>query len=130
MITFGILMAVGLEGVILHFQGEDIQYPWYIPLSAVIAGIVCSLPSLLLVNIFEKKRSTLIIRIVIHSICLYGIVMGMGYLFKWYNSKMGFIYVSISFLLVYIFVWLGSLFLNKQEDKKINEALEAIRDEE
>ena len=38
--------------------------------------------------------------------------------------------VSVIFFLVYAFVWLSSLWLDKQDEKKINRALDAIRDEE
>ena len=38
--------------------------------------------------------------------------------------------MSIIFFIVYAFVWLLSHWLDKQDEKKINSALDTIRDEE
>ena len=71
-----------------------------------------------------------VVKFGLHGLSLYAIVIGMGWLFGWYQELDGFIGVSIVFLLVYGFVWLSSRWMDKQDAKKINQALEAIRDNE
>ena len=66
----------------------------------------------------------------LHCLALYAVIAGAGYLFGWYTDTESFLSVSVIFFLVYTFVWLSSLWLDKQDEKKINRALDAIRDEE
>ncbi len=70
------------------------------------------------------------ISVIIHCICLYGVVILFGKLFSWYTKMDGFILVTIIYFLVYAFVWIATRFLQKQDDNRINKALDSIRDEE
>ena len=48
--------------------------------------------------------------------------------FNGYTGAAGCFGVSVVFFLLYGFVWLSSHWLDKQDEKKINQALEGIRD--
>jgi len=131
LISVGITFAISLTGLIDYLKGEEIYFQWYMPGSAIIGGIVCAIPStLLLIDVFEKPKKNLAIRIIIHCIVLYIVNSLLGWLFRWFTTVTGFVFVSISYFAVYIFAWAGSFLINKQEDKEINEALNDIRDEE
>ena len=129
-ISTGILLLNGINMVLQHFDGQDVVLLWYHPLSIVLTGILCALPTILLRNMEEWPAKVFWRRVALHGLSLYAIVIGMGWLFGWYQELDGFIGVSIVFLLVYGFVWLSSRWMDKQDAKKINQALEAIRDSE
>ena len=116
-ISTSILFLNGISAVIQHFRGTDLVLQWYHPLTIVLAGILCAVPTILL-------------RVALHCLALYAVIAGAGYLFGWYTDTESFLSVSVIFFLVYAFVWLSSLWLDKQDEKKINRALDAIRDEE
>jgi cbb3-type cytochrome oxidase subunit 3 len=42
----------------------------------------------------------------------------------------GFIFMTIIFFMVYVFVWLMTLWFHKRDENQINKALDDIRDEE
>ncbi|RXE60587.1 DUF3021 family protein [Acetivibrio mesophilus] len=130
MISTGILFIISVEGVTYHLLGEEFSLDWYHPLSVLVAGFVCAIPTLLLMNYGEWSRKIFIIKLIIHMFLLYGIVVLMGYIFSWYTRWDGFLFVTIGYFLVYLFVWIASIWIGKQDEKKINKALEAIRDEE
>lgn len=131
LITVGITFAISLEGLIEHLKGEEMFFQWYMPGSAIVGGIACAIPSaLLLMNVFEKTKKQFIIRVTIHCVLLYVINSLIGWLFKWFTTWTGFIFVSISYFAVYVFAWVGGFIINRQEDKEINEALKDIRDDE
>ena len=58
------------------------------------------------------------------------IVAGAGWLFSWYDDAESLISISVIFFIIYVFVWLSSHWLDKQDEKKINHALDTIRDPE
>ena len=129
-ISTGILFLNGLNAVIQHFAGNDITLQWYHPISIVLTGVFCALPTVLLRDMDQWDRKTFWLRVSLHGLSLYAIVIGAGRLFGWYTDPESFVSVSIIFFLVYVFVWLSSHWLDKQDEKKINRALDAIRDEE
>ena len=53
---------------------------------------------------------------------------GLG--FQMVHGREGFIGLSVIFFVIYVFVWLSSHWLDKQDEKKINRALDDIRDKE
>ena len=129
-ISTSILFLNGINAVFQHLAGHDIVLQWYHPLSIVLTGVVCALPTVLLLEWDQWDRKTFRIRVCIHCLSLYAIVAGAGWLFKWYTDPESFASVSIIFFIVYIFVWLLSHWLDKQDEKKINHALDSIRDDE
>ena len=83
-------------------------------------------------NIFLcRKLYKLVLRLA--SPCfllLFGGVEGCGYLFGWYDSAAGFAVIGGMYVLIYGFVWAASIWMGKADEKKINEAIDGIRDEE
>ena len=129
-ISTSILFLNGINAVIQHLAGNDITLEWYHPIAIVLTGACCALPTVLLRDWDQWDRKTLLIRITLHCLALYAIVAGAGWLFRWYTDTESFIGVSITFFVVYAFVWLVSHWIDKQDEKKINHALDEIRDEE
>ena len=132
MISTGILFGVGVQAAINHLNtgAENLQWQWYIPLSIIFTGFLCALASLFLLEDEGRSVSQSRIRIVLHFIFLFLVVAGCGYLFDWYDDVGGLAVIGGMYVLIYGFVWLGSLWMNKADEKKINEAINEIRDEE
>lgn len=129
-ISTSILFLNGISAVIQHFRGTDLVLQWYHPLTIVLVGILCAVPTILLRDSDTWDRKTFLLRVSLHCLALYAVIAGAGYLFGWYIDAESFLSVSVIFFLVYAFVWVSSLWLDKQDEKKINRALDAIRDEE
>ena len=129
-ISTSILFLNGINMVIQHFSGNDIVLKWYHPVSIVLTGVLCALPTFLLKDSDNWDRKTFWTRVPLHCLALWAVVVGAGYLFVWYNDLESFISVSVIFLIIYVFVWLASHWLDKQDEKKINKALDEIRDSE
>ena len=129
-ISTSILFLNGISAVIQHFRGTDLVLQWYHPLTIVLVGILCAVPTILLRDSDTWDRKTFLLRVSLHCLALYAVIAGAGYLFGWYIDAESFLSVSVIFFLVYAFVWVSSLWLDKQDEKKINRALDAIRDKE
>ena len=134
MISFAILVGIIIEGIVYSvFMGDDLasfNLSWLQLLSVVLTGAFCSIPTLIWLTDNDLPKSKFIIRLVLHCIGLYAIVSLFGWLFKWYQHMDGFIMITVIYFLVYVFVWLVSLWLYKRDDNQINKALDDIRDEE
>lgn len=129
-ISTSILFLNGINAVIQHLRGTDLVLQWYHPLTIVLVGILCAVPTILLRDSDTWDRKTFLLRVSLHCLALYAVIAGAGYLFGWYIDAESFLSVSVIFFLVYAFVWVSSLWLDKQDEKKINRALDAIRDKE
>jgi ABC-type multidrug transport system fused ATPase/permease subunit len=134
MISFAILVGIIIEGPCYTVFGGDPLYEFKMDLlqmvSIVLTGAVCSLPTVIWLMDTDMPKNKYIVRIVLHCIGLYAIVSAFGWIFNWYNNLGGFIFMTIIYFLVYIFVWVVSLWFHKRDDNKINKALDDIRDEE
>ena len=132
MISTGILFGVGVQALVGHLQtgSETLSWQWYIPLSIIFTGFLCSLATLLLQEDDGKDITRSRLRIVLHFLFLFLVVAGCGYLFGWYETAGELAVIGGMYVLIYGFVWLGSLWMNKADEKKINEAINEIRDEE
>ena len=134
MISFAILCGIVLEGVVFliidHDPLSSMHLNWYQLLSIPLTGAVCSVVTVLILCRENLSKKAYMISVIIHCICLYGVVVLFGKLFALYTKIDGFILVTIIYFLVYAFVWIGTRFFQKQDDNKINRALEDIRDEE
>ena len=132
MISTGILFVISIQAILIHFGGNDSKFSlkWYHPISIILAGLLCSIPSLVFERYEQMEKGKFIGKLIVHCIFLYLIIVLMGYLFVWYDSVKGFAYVSAEYFVVYIFVWLSSIWMFKRDDNKINEALKDIRDDE
>ncbi len=124
-ISVGIFLGVGIAQVIYHLMDDVYAPEWYFTLSVIFAGIICSLPSLLLC--VENFKTYLI---AVHFGILFIAVSLLGFLFKWYTNLIGYFIVMGIFVCVYVFTWFAMLWIYKKDDKAINSALDSIRDEE
>ena len=132
MISTGILFGVGVQGLINHLNtgAKMLRWQWYIPLSIILTGFLCALATLFLIDRDGENVTSGKIRIVLHFIFLLIVVAGCGWLFGWYSDLTGFIVIAVMYVLIYAFVWISSLWMAKTDEKKINEAIRDIQDEE
>ncbi|MCR5502411.1 MAG: DUF3021 domain-containing protein [Lachnospiraceae bacterium] len=133
MISTSILFCMGVRTAILFFtKGIDMAgWEWYVPLSIVIVGFLCAPVSLLLLYDDQAKSAwTMRLRICLHCLLVFGIVSLSGYLFHWYSDLAGFLVVALIYIIIYVFVWIATTWILKADEKKINDAIDQIRDEE
>ena len=134
MISFAILVGIIIEGLFFTLFSGDPLYEfnmnWLQMVSIVLTGAVCSLPTVLWLADAELPKNKFTVRIILHCIGLYAIVSLFGWLFKWYTKADGFIFMTVIYFAVYVFTWNVTLWFHKRDDKRINKALDNIRDEE
>ena len=132
MISFAIFVGIIIEGLVYSFMGDnlaDFNLTWLQLVSVILTGAVCSLPTLFWLT-DDLPKNKFIVRIILHCICLYAVVALFGFVFKWFQNMDGFIFMTIIYFMVYIFVWLVTLWFHKRDENQINKALDDIRDEE
>ena len=129
-ISTSILFLNGINMVIQHLKGNDLSLQWYHPITIILTAVLCALPTILLRDSDRWDRKTFWRRVPLHCLSLYAVVIGAGWLFGWYDNVESWISVSIIFLIIYVFVWVSCHWLDKQDEKKINHALDTIRDPE
>ena len=129
-ISTSILFLNGINMVIQHLAGNDLTLQWFHPISIILTAVLCSLPTILLRESDQWDRKTFWRRVPLHCLSLYAVVAGAGWLFGWYGNVESWISVTIIFFIIYVFVWLSSHWLDKQDEKKIDHALDTIRDPE
>lgn len=132
MISTGILAAIGIENVIRYFHDGvfKLDWPWYVPISIVFCGIVCSIPTLLILDTDDLSKEAFRVRKIIHFLCVGAILSLFGFLFGWYETLPGYLIIMAMYLVIYVFVWVATMWVFKTEDKKINDAISEMRDEE
>ena len=132
MISTGILFGLGVQALIARLFGKDtvIEWPWYIPLSIILTGFLCALATLFLIDREGENIASGKGRILLHFIFLLIVVAGCGWLFGWYTDLTEFIVIAVMYVVIYAFVWISSLWMAKTDEKKINEAIKDIQDEE
>ena len=126
-ISLGIFLSVGTFQVIMHLTGNTYATEWYFALSVIFAGVLCSVPSLILCS---DKIKPFFVRIILHFLMIFAAVSLLGWLFKWYTGLVGYAFVMLIFVLVYVFVWIMTKVFYVREDREINSALNSIRDSE
>ena len=131
MISTAVLFGMGIETAIMFLVAGQymIEWQWYIPLSVVLVGFLCALASLVLYDETDNESHQRL-RVVIHFILVLGIVSLFGYLFDWYSDLTGYLIIAIMYVIIYTFVWISTLWMLKADEKKINDAIDRIRDEE
>ena len=65
-ISTSILFLNGISAVIQHFRGTDLVLQWYHPLTIVLAGILCAVPTILLRDYDTWDRKTFRLRVALH----------------------------------------------------------------
>jgi len=134
LVSFAILVGIVIEGVAYRLiDGDPLSgfvLNWYQLLSVVLTGMVCGIPTVLLIDDDSPVKIPFVWRLMIHAAFLFIVVTVIGKIFDWYVSLSGFIMLTVIYVLVYAFVWFAALWLHKQEDSKINKALDEIRDKD
>lgn len=129
MISTGILFLIGIQGLISYLSGADFIFEWYYPFSIILLGVLCSLPTLLFIfNGFFKNHS--IWNLILHFLSIWVIAVIIGWIFNWYSTMKEVFTLTVMDIVIYIFVWVASLWVLRAEDKKINQALKDIQDKE
>lgn len=129
MISAMILLATGLEGVVKHMAGKDFILEWYHPLSFILTGFLGALPTPLVMP-RDLGRKQYLFLIASHCILLFGVVSLMGFLFHWYSNGADYLFVVITYFIIYVLVWAATFWLARRDEAKINQAIQEIQDEE
>ena len=132
-ISFAIYVGIIIEGLVYALKGDALSafnLSWLQLVSVILTGAVCSLPTIFWLTDTDIPKNKYIVRIILHCIGLYAVVSLFGWVFKWYTQIGGFIMITIIYFMVYVFVWIVSLWFHKRDENQINKALDDIRDEE
>jgi len=132
MISTAILLGHGVQAAIYRLMGMEytFEWPWYIPLSIILTGFLCSVPTLLLMEDDRLSSKHIKIRIFLHFVFLLAVVSLCGYWFRWYTDLRQYMSLAVIYVLIYIFVWVATLWTTKSDENRINEAIKEIQDEE
>lgn len=133
MISTAILFAIGAQSLILHFKegSQAIEWQWYIPMTIVLAGFLCALPTYIIFAICESASSIkIVIGLIVHFLLVGGIVSLCGFLFGWYSSWDGYFPILVMYVLIYLFVWSATVWIGKNDEKKINSVIGMFKDKE
>ena len=132
MISTAILFGMGIRTAVLYFVSDRymLSWQWYIPLSIIIVGFLCATASLLLYDDSAENKVKLPVRICLHFLLVLGIVSASGYLFEWYSKLGEYLIILVMYVIIYAFVWISTVWMLKADEKKINDAINEIRDEE
>lgn len=130
MISTGILFIIGINRTINHFTGGNFESLWYYPFSIILVGFLSALPTYLFVLKEWGKQKRFLVNLILHCLSIWVIVAIAGWIFKWYCTWKQLLILAIEYIVIYIFVWVGSWWSFLAEDKKINQALADIQDEE
>ena len=53
-----------------------------------------------------------------------------GHFCGWYSNLSEYLIIVIMYIIIYAFVWIATVWMLKVDEKKINDAISEIRDEE
>lgn len=131
-ISIGILFVMGAQGLysFLCGKGSSFVLAWYDPFAIIITGIACSLVSNILPIDKNVSRLQGYLRILLHFVTTLAVVCAIGYLSKWYRSVMEFLFVFVTYVIVYVGTWIFMFCYMRNEEKRLNQALQNIQDEE
>lgn len=130
MITTGTLFITGINGVVSYVRGTEFFFPWYYPLSMILLGFLCALPTSVLILKEWGKHENFVMNLILHYLSIWAITSVIGWVFHWYSSWIQILWITIDYTIVYVFVWATTLWFWRAEDKKINQALKEIQDDE
>lgn len=126
-ITVCVTAAIGVSNLFAPgFSG----YPKEFPLHILFVGATSALPSFLFYFRKEPTRRQFVVRTILHFFCILGIVLGEGYLLKWYESVKEILIIGGIVILVYLMVWVITIHSNNRVEQGINEALRNFNNDE
>lgn len=118
-ITVGVLFVISFATTLGGVEYYPTEYPWMI----LLTGLLTSFPALIYHSKKELSEKQLKIRFVIHFIVVAGIVMTLGYIWKWYESLGYAVIVFLMYMFVYAIVMAYSYFIQYRTAISINKAL-------
>lgn len=130
MISTGILFMNGVCGAVSYMKGTEFFFPWYYPFSIILLGCLCTVPTSLFILHDWGKHGHFIVNLILHYLSVGMLTAIIGWIFHWYFSWFELLRVVIEFTAIYVFVWGTTIWLMKVDDKKINQALQEIQDDE
>lgn len=110
--------------------GSHNSWPWYMPFEVLGIALVTACGTLIHCSTKEVSKKEFIVRSVIHFIVLLGIVVGAGYLFKWWSEIPSLLIICAIFVFVYAVVFTVMYLKQKNDSNKINEALKKLDNDE
>lgn len=119
-ITISLLACLGFMRL---FVGDFDTWNWYFPFQIIGISVPTGFCTLIFCSNKELNRKQFLIRVVIHFIAVVSIVLLEGFFFSWWNNLPGMLLVLLIFACVYVSVWLASLFGDKKDSERINNAL-------
>lgn len=126
-ITVCVTAAIGFSNLL---AGNREGYPAEFPLHMLLVGATSALPSFLFFFRTEPTRKQFLLRIILHFVCIMAVVLGEGYLLKWYDSAVDMAVVAGTVVAVYIAVWIITMYSGNKAERGINEALKRFNKEE
>ena len=127
LITTCILFGIGFFCLV---TGSHDSWPWYMPFEILGIALVTSFGTLIHCSNHELSKREFIVRSIIHFFVLLGIVIGAGYLFKWWSVLSGLLIVIAIYIFVYVVVFIIMYLKQKNDSNKINEALKKLDNDE
>ncbi len=130
-ITVGILFVSGIVNFAAVLNGEELApYTPHYPLMIIFTGILSSLPTCLLWFREEPTKKQCYLRMLLHFVLVEAIVLAEGWWLLWYKNLAEGMKLAGIVILVFLFVYVYSYFINKDTADSINAALERFREEE
>lgn len=121
--------VICVEELITYFsEGAFFDLSGYIPLSLLLVSFLASIPTFILYVELPGVLGRL--RVGLHFLIVYAVVIASGHLFRWYQSTQGFLVMSVVIVIIYLLVWLFTSLMFQHEARAINAALSRVRDEE
>ncbi|MCR4791396.1 MAG: DUF3021 domain-containing protein [Lachnospiraceae bacterium] len=132
MISTGILFGLGIQALLARLCGEqtEVSWQWFIPLSIVLTGFLCAIPSVIFLDEEDPFGLHISVKITLHFLAILGVVSLCGRLFGWYDSFSEWLVIAVMYVIIYAFVWAATFWLAKSDANKINDALKDMQDEE
>ena len=98
----------------------DGTFPWVMMLT----GLLGALPTLLYYFPKEPTKKQFYIRVALHYLLIYAVILGEGRLLGWFSTVPQMLIIAAMILAVYGLVWLFSIIAEKTLADNINKALQ------
>ena len=120
-------LGMGLNDILLGYPPQTFIRTI---IAKFIMGFLCALPSLILYWVDENKKISAPLAEGLHCVAVFVIVSLGGYLFQWYTNLREYLFIVFLYVVIYGAVWAYTIWMWKSDEKKINRAIDEIRDEE
>lgn len=125
-ITVAVLFFTTLGNTIGGLKEYSIYYVWQV----LITGVVGALPSFIFFSKKELTKKQWQLRYVVHFALIESIILVEGWIFSWYRSLLSALTISVVVILVYAVVYAYTRFVELNDAKKVNTALQIFNSDE